>query len=342
MTSATFSMMPELPSFFGKLNANMDERFQEAMAEGIRLRNKYNIAPAKDDPFGKRIAVFLIDFQRTFAATHLIPGPNPNFQLGVPGALDDAHRFSEWFLKNAHRIGKKYLTLDTHQGVQIFHPLYWSDDKGNYPPAFTIMSFKNGLIVGSDGKTYTANYNPLEAEAYIEALARDGKYALMIWPFHSMVGSLGHALIPELHEAIFFHDVLRQEQSHMQMKGRWLTSEAYSGIKEEVTEVTVGGRKKTIGSVYTELLKAVDDNDQVVFAGEASSHCVKATIEDLADMASRRDPAILKKFYILKDCMSPVPQAPGGPDFPALANKALADFAARGMNIVTTKDNFLL
>lgn len=333
------------PSFYdpARFNQLYDERFITCANEAIRMRKQYNVMPARNDVAGKRIAVFLIDFQRTFAASNLIPGPNnPDFQLGVPGALGDAQRFCEWLLDNADRIGKKYITLDTHAGSQIFHQQFWQDGAGNPPPVFTIIEKKNGTIMGSDGKEYFAKIHPMHAERYLEELAKGGKYSLMIWPYHSMNGSLGHALITQLHEVLFWHDVLREEQTYQQVKGTGVLTEAYSGVSDEVREVMVHGKKEVIGQVYSRLLQAVDDNDQVIFAGEASSHCVKSTIADLADMVSQRDPGLLKKFYILSDCMSPVPQAPGGPNFPALAQQALADFKSRGMNVVTTRDTFLL
>jgi len=333
------------PNFYEPARFNMlyDERFPTVALEAAAMQRQHNVMPARSDRQGKRIAVFLIDFQRTFAAPNLIPGPgNFDFQLGVPGALQDAQRFCEWFMSNANRIGRKYITLDTHSGAQIFHSMFWQDGSGNHPPPFTIMEKKGGSIVGSDGKQYFAKYHPALAEKYLEMLAGGGKYSLMIWPYHSMNGSLGHALITPLHEVLFWHDLLRQEQTYQQTKGTWVLTEAYSGISDEIREVTVNGQKHVIGQVYSQLLKAVDDNDQVVFAGEASSHCVKATIEDMANLTAQKDPELLKKFFILKDCMSPVPQTPGGPDFPAIAQQALSKFKSMGMNIVTTQDDFLL
>jgi nicotinamidase-related amidase len=76
--------------------------------------------------------------------------------------------------------------------------------------------------------------------------------------------------------------------------------------------------------------------DLVAVAGEASSHCVPKTVVQIADNIG---PEHLKKFYLLQDCMSPVPAIPGV-DFPALAQQFLNDMKRRGMT-VTTSDQFL-
>ena len=46
--------------------------------------------------------------------------------------------------------------------------------------------------------------------AYVEALAAGGKYDLTIWPFHAMLGGIGHALVSAVEEALFFHAIARR------------------------------------------------------------------------------------------------------------------------------------
>jgi nicotinamidase-related amidase len=79
-----------------------------------------------------------------------------------------------------------------------------------------------------------------------------------------------------------------------------------------------------------------------VIAGEASSHCVKSTIEDLLDELTAVDPRLAGKIYILTDCMSAVtvPDGKGGfvADFTPQAEQALARFAAAGMHLVKSTD----
>ncbi len=54
--------------------------------------------------------------------------------------------------------------------------------------------------------------------------------------------------------------------------------------------------------------------DAVVIAGQAASHCVKSTIDDLLDEIVAQDPALANKVYLVTDCMSAVtvPDGKGG------------------------------
>jgi len=71
--------------------------------------------------------------------------------------------------------------------------------------------------------------------------------------------------------------------------------------------------------------------DAVVLAGQAKSHCVAWTVEDLLDDL----PA--ERLYLLEDCMSPVVVA-GAVDFTAEADEAVARFAGRGVHVVPSTD----
>jgi len=62
--------------------------------------------------------------------------------------------------------------------------------------------------------------------------------------------------------------------------------------------------------------------DAVVIAGEAKSHCVARTIDDLLE-----EPKLAERTYLLEDCSSPV-VVPGAVDYTEEANAAFA--AVRG------------
>jgi nicotinamidase-related amidase len=40
---------------------------------------------------------------------------------------------------------------------------------------------------------------------YARRLGHSGHYASTVWPYHAMLGSIGHALVPAFEEALFFH-----------------------------------------------------------------------------------------------------------------------------------------
>ena len=86
------------------------------------------------------------------------------------------------------------------------------------------------------------------------------------------------------------------------------------------------------------LIESLLSSDALVVAGQAASHCVKATVEDLLREIQARDPRLAGRVYLLEDCMSSVavPDGKGGflSDFTPEAEAALGRFAEAGMNVV--------
>ncbi len=83
----------------------------------------------------------------------------------------------------------------------------------------------------------------------------------------------------------------------------------------------------------TRLLQKLLDFDVIIIAGQAKSHCVAWTIDDLLTEIMAIDPNLAKKVYLLEDCTSPV-VVPGVIDFTDQANAAFQRFAQAGMNLV--------
>ena len=85
-------------------------------------------------------------------------------------------------------------------------------------------------------------------------------------------------------------------------------------------------------------IKTLLDADAVLIAGQAASHCVKSSIEDLLGEIRAQDETLAKKVYVLRDCMSAVavPDGSGGfvADFTPQAEAALTRFERAGMNVV--------
>jgi nicotinamidase-related amidase len=75
----------------------------------------------------------------------------------------------------------------------------------------------------------------------------------------------------------------------------------------------------------------------VIVAGEAQSHCVAWTVEDLLTEISARDPRLARRVVLLDDCTSPV-VVPGVADFTDAAEAAYARFAAAGMRRVRSTE----
>jgi nicotinamidase-related amidase len=161
---------------------------------------------------------------------------------------------------------------------------------------------------------------------YTRALATGGKYDLTIWPYHAMLGGIGHALVPAVEEAIFFHGVTRYSRPEFQVKGDRPLTEHYSMLGPEVTEGPDGER---LGRFNAELIEKLLTFDAVVVAGQAKSHCIAWTIDDLLE----DEHGLAERTYLLEDCTSPV-VVPGVVDYTDEADAAFERYAAAGMHVV--------
>jgi len=77
--------------------------------------------------------------------------------------------------------------------------------------------------------------------------------------------------------------------------------------------------------------------DAVIIAGQAKSHCVAWTIDDLLTDILRRDRSLVEKVYLLEDCTSPV-VVPGVIDYTDEADEAFRRFVQAGMQVVRSTD----
>ncbi|MDR0859825.1 MAG: isochorismatase [Candidatus Peribacteria bacterium] len=276
-----------------------------------------------------KIALMLIDGQITFG----IPG----FELFVLNAPEDTKRLATWLYLNLGRITKIFPTMDTHTAMQIFHSLFFIDASGN-PVAPNTMISSDDLING----TYRVNpavagalnvgYTTLTQHVlhYAKSLERNGKYKLIIWDYHAMLGGIGHALIPLLEEAIFFHTQVRNSQPGIEIKGGNPLTENYSVLSPEVLDTYDG---KAIAQKNSRFIEKLLNYDILIITGQAKSHCVAFSIEDLLTEIQAKDPALAKKVYLLEDCTSPV-VIPGIVDFTDQGNQAFERFKNAGMHLV--------
>lgn len=287
-----------------------------------------------------RICLLLIDVQNTFC----IPG----FELFVggksgTGAVDDNQRLCEFIYRHLGVITKIIPTLDTHTTMQIFHPIFWVNNVGNHPtPAATNITpadIENGTWkVNPDiaNSITNGNYELLAKHAYhyVKQLSHDGKYPLTVWPYHSMLGGIGHALVSAVEEAIFFHCIARQSQTQFEIKGDHPLTENYSVLRPEVLQ---SFDNSPLANKNTRLIKQLLEFDAVMIAGQAKSHCVAWTIDDLLTEIQQIDTTLANKIYLLEDCTSPV-VVPGVVDYTEAADAAFAKFAAAGMHIIKSTE----
>ena len=309
-----------------------EQRAHEARAWAA----EHGLQAAAGDEF--RLCLLAVDVQNTFCI--------PDFELFVAGrsgtgAVDDNRRLCEFIYRNLGTLTRIFPSLDTHEAMQIFHSLWLIDEDGDHPEPYTLVS-------AEDVASGRWRVNPAVAEAigldtdyaarhlahYTRRLADGGKFDLTIWPYHSMLGGIGHALVSSVEEAIFFHCVARHSQPDFQVKGHNPRTEHYSMLGPEVMEGPDGDR---LDRLNTELIDALLTFDAVVVAGQAKSHCVAWTIDDLISGDETSVRRLAEQTYLLQDCTSPV-VVPGVVDYTESADAAFARYQEAGMNVVRSTD----
>jgi nicotinamidase-related amidase len=310
--------------------------YEERAREAEEWAREHGITPAAGDAL--RVCFVAVDVQNTFCV--------PGFELFVggrsgTGAVDDNRRLCEFVYRNLGAITRIVPTLDTHTPLQIFHALFLVDEDGRRPDPYTLVSaddVERGVWradpAAAQALGFDADYLQEHLLHYTRALEAGGKYNLTVWPYHALLGGIGHALVSAVEEAVFFHSIARRAQPDFQVKGNEPLTEHYSLLGPEVTEDHEG---RAIGSKNEPLIEQLLDFDAVLIAGQAKSHCVAWTIDDLLTGIAARDRAMAEKVYLLEDCSSPV-VVPGVVDYTDDAETAFQRFAAAGMHVVRSTE----
>jgi len=276
------------------------------------------LAPAEEDTV--KVLLLIIDMQVDFC--------HQGGTLFVPGAPADVRRLIEFVYRNAERISHITCSLDSHYPFQIFHPAWWVDANGKHPPPFTIISAQD-----VEGGKWRPLFKSDWSVRYVRRLQQEAKKQLTIWPYHVPIGAVGNALDPELWSAVFWYSIARRSQPTWWTKGSIPHTEHYSIVKPEI-EVP----EEPQGTFSTDFIQALEEYDYLVIAGEAESHCVLETAEDLVGVYRDR-PDQLNKILMLKDCTSPVvhPEV----DFHAIAQARFYEYEKLGLRFVNSIDPLL-
>jgi nicotinamidase-related amidase len=294
------------------------------------------ITPAITDTF--KVLLLAIDMQYTFS--------HPDFELYVGGrdglgGLRVTDLACQFQYRNTNNITRTKSTMDTHWDEQIFHRISWIDQHGNHPDPGTqiteddVLSGKWKINPMVAGFMTGGNYPYLAAYAihYIRTLKAKGRYALTIWPYHAMLGGIGHTLMASIHEAQFAHSIARYAGNDFEVKGGVLLSENYSVAELEVEEDQYGNALGD-GSLTAQFFDSTLSYDAVVMYGLAWEYCLAWSIDSILKKIASVDPSLARKIYIMEDCTAPVVIPAIGLDGTDLGQAAFEKFAKAGMNIV--------
>ena len=233
--------------------------------------------------------------------------------LPVSGAHADMLRLSRLIDVWADAIGGITVTLDSHHRLDIAHPTFWRTAQGGPVLPFTSITaaqVRQGQYLPRDPQVLPRTL------AYLDGLEQRGRYTLMVWPVHCEIGSWGHNVHGAVKAAYNRWEDRTGQAVQKIGKGSNPWTEHYSALQAEVPDPGDPGTQ-----LNRDLLAALDQAELLVVAGEASSHCVKATVEHLAaHLPSGR----IDKLVLLTDCMSPVA------GFQAQADDFIAGLVRRG------------
>ncbi len=229
-----------------------------------------------------KILLLIIDMQNDFCS--------PDGALYVKGAEKDVARLGKFISKNEDLIDHIILTQDYHNVIDISHPVFWEDKKGNQPAPFTEIRLKQVL-----GGIWRPRFQKEKAIDYIRKLEKQGEFPHVIWPEHCIIGSHGAAITDGILEPVknwarkgTFYDVI--------VKGTNPLTEHFGALK---ANVPVAGSPET--HLNMDLVNKLISAGRILLAGEARSHCVAVTIKQLLHLGG-----LTRKLHIIEDCMSDV------------------------------------
>lgn len=271
---------------------------------------------------GLKVHLVIIDPQNDFM-------DQPNATLPVPGAMDDMKRLAAFIRANIHRLKDIHVTLDSHHAIDIGFATWWMDRKGNMPAPYTLITpddIEKKIWTTRNPKVYQRTLK------YARDLEKNKKYLPFVWPPHCKIATWGANIEAGLMSALEEWQIKRHANLDTVTKGANPYTEHYGALMAEVPDPS-----DPSSGLNVSFLKTLKDADIILVAGEALSHCVKETLDQIVDNIGLDH---VKKIQILTDCCSPVAKVPNGPDFPEIAQKWLNDISKRGVTLTTTKTFF--
>jgi nicotinamidase-related amidase len=290
-----------------------------------------------------KVELLIVDPQNDFCIADDSCGHKGS--LVVSGGDKDMSRIAQMIRRLGSRLDDIHVTLDSHRPIDISHPTWWKRvSDGSHPAPFTVLGAHNGKVVVMDGATMTPTPEEFTTTlpsllyqggptgkgslGYLEALAARKRYPHVIWPEHCLIGSWGHNVVPELHEALCEWERANFATVDYVTKGSNPFTEHFSGVQAEVPDP-----KDPSTQVNVNLVGTMEQADIVAIAGEALSHCVAESVRGIAK--NFRDSRYIGKLVLLTDASSNVT------GFDSFGSNFIKEMTAKGMKLSTT-DKFLV
>jgi len=243
----------------------------------------------------KGIALLIIDPQVDFHEESKFQKPG---SLAVKGSQEDNVRIKKMIDDNKDRITQINVSLDTHHIMHIAHSSFWKGKDGNHPQPFTLITVED-----IQKKTWVPTRKELLEHSinYCKKLETQGKYKLIIWPEHCIVGTNGHCVAEPLIDSLNSWAKEKYEPINYVFKGSNNLTEMYSIFQAEVPIDEDPGTQ-----FNKDLAKRLSLAESVIVCGQAKSHCVNYSVRDMFANIKEFAPLKPEDIYVLEDGCSSV------------------------------------
>ena len=137
---------------------------------------------------------------------------------------------------------------------------------------------------------------------YIPQLEKTGKFNHILWPNHCLKGSLGETIDSTLFNSLTFWENIQGKNFQLIPKGLSPYTEMFGAFAPQVNTYTGG-------DIFNyNLLDKLYNYDEVLVAGEAKTHCVLFTLEQIFNSAKSLPADVFKEnnICLIEDCMSDI------------------------------------
>lgn len=215
---------------------------------------------------------------------------------------------------------------DQKKDPMIFDAEWWKDmSTGKYPDLYEPIFYKD-IVKGR----WVALIDPVWSVKYVDLLERTGQLNHRIWPHHCPHNGDGQKLVPAIAEAVAFHAAARNTTTMTIVKGQNRRVEHFGIFGAQVPDP-----RDPSTQLNTKILDLIAAYDLIYVAGEAKSHCVLKTMQQMVGYFGNQ-PDVIKKIRFIMDCTSSV-QSPDV-DFELLAMDELRKMEQKGVALITTAD----
>lgn len=259
--------------------------------------------------------------------------------LPVIGSYQDMQRLAAFIRRAGGRLNDIHVTMDCHRLMDVAHGAWWravDSTKANGMDMRLMPTPGTQILEGEVGTKWVPVIPMVYGRPavdyfreYISNLEKTGKYKHTIWPPHCLIGTEGNNIQIDVADALFEWEEQNIAAVDYVTKGSNPFTEHFGGLEAEVPDPHDPGTM-----LNKSLVDTLEKCDLIYIAGEALSHCLKSTVEQIA---VNFGPESIKKLCLLIDCSSPV-IIPNVVDFTADADKFVAAMQQRGMRVAKSTE----